>query len=268
MEEIYCKFDSCNNAGIAAAIGGFLVEKIYWQSILYFLIIYSIAVAIICSYLPETSNNQDLLSLQLNNIISNYKKQFKNYKLVLGAFIMGGNTAIVYIFSAVSPFIVIKTMQTSPELYGKLMIIPSLGLLLGSLLSVKLDFQISYNIILGLLIMLSGTILMIIVFYILVPSTIALFASMFWIFFGIAICYSNISAFTLKFNIDSSNGSAVISFINSAITMLSVILVTYFELANIQTLSLVFIFIITIMLLIFFFLLYSKPRTTSQYHQI
>ncbi len=251
--------------GISATIGGFLVEVFNWKNILHFLLAYSASLVLVCLYLPETCVSYDKQALNLSNVIRGYMQQLSQFKLILGALMMGGNTVIIYIFSATSPFIVIQYMEQSPELYGLLMLIPSIGLLLGSMLSASLVniFRTTYAITLGLGFILISTLFMLITFELFSPSLWSLFTSMFFMYLGIAISYSNTSVLTLGFTSNSSNGSAVIAFINSAVSMIGVFTIQILQLTKVKLLPIIFLFIIVIMILIYLLITISLRKQVT-----
>ena len=242
--------------GITTAISGFLIENFNWISTVYFLLIYTILLFIISTYLPETCRYKDPVALKFFKVIRYYLKELQSYRLIIGAVLMGCNTAIIYIFSAISPFIVIEYMGYNSEQYGRLMIIPSLGMLLGSIFSIVYIKKISvhYGVVVGIFFILLSALFMVITYKLFGLFVWNLFSSMFTIYFGVAICYTSTSALTLKFASDSSNGSSIISFINCFVAVISIILIEVFDLTKDLFIPSIFTFIAIIMCILYLIL--------------
>lgn len=256
--------------GIASTIGGYIIDTFDWHAVLYFLLVYCLIVLVICRRLSETSSCYDPDACKISHIFYGYRQQFSNGMLVRGALVMGGNTALIYVFSAISPFVMVNDQGLSSEKYGSLMLIPSIGLLLGSFLSARLVkiFKTSQVISLGLGCIFLSTCLLLIIFGLFSLTNGAIFALMFFMYMGIALCYSNVSTLTLKTSSNTPNGSAVISFINTTMTMVAVFIIQLFRLSNMIAMSILLVSIALFMITLYLMLLNKIKNLTinSNYH--
>ncbi|NNM42952.1 MAG: MFS transporter [Chlamydiae bacterium] len=143
--------------GIATSIGGYLTENYLWKSNFIFLIGYTTFLVILSLFLPRKEPAIDKQALSLNRILQGYGAQFKNRFLLINAALMGISTGIIYIFAAEAPFLAIELMRITPAIYGYLNIIPSVGMIIGSLLLIKIAKKFSPQLILFFAILASLT---------------------------------------------------------------------------------------------------------------
>lgn len=211
--------------GISTAIGGFLTTYFNWQSCFYFLTAYGIFLLLIIRWLPETAKtNPD--SMNTIQIARNYLGLFSDQKLLTYSFLIGCSSAMVYLFAACAPFIVIHSLGLSPEQYGTLNLIPSIGLIIGSIASGKLSKYINAkkSISIGISIIALGSLSMLIAFAFHYIAIWTLFLLITIIYCGLPLVFSNASATaTIHLN-DTSGASAVMSFINMGMAVFATML--------------------------------------------
>lgn len=201
---------------LAIALGGFLTQQFGWESCFYFLACYSLFILFLGSLLPETSKDIDREALHIKKIAQGYLRKFKNRKLVLGGLMMGCGASVIYLFSAMAPFIGIEIIGLSPESYGVLNFIPPVGIIIGSsitryLAGKKEQIEVMK---IGTIVAFIFTILMLVLFWNGLINQWTLFLPMPFIFIGTSIAYSNASALAMLHMQDKSNGSAVMHFLN------------------------------------------------------
>lgn len=211
--------------GIAVAIGGWLTEMFNWESCFYFLILFGFFILALATCLPETSTSLDFNALNPSAIIHGYGRKFKNIRLVLSGCVMGCSTAVIYIFASKAPFIGIDLLGLSPERFGLYNLIPLAGLVMGSLISMRIAGRYTVIMILfvGIVGALVATFTMLIPFFLEMPKVWSLFVPMGIIYIALAHVSANISSFGLAHSQNKSNGSAVINFINLGIGFVGVL---------------------------------------------
>lgn len=202
--------------GLGIAIGGWLNFHFGWMSCFYALAFYGCALFLIAIQLPETQKNLDFQALKTKHLLVAYSSQFKNIKLMCGGLLMGCATAFVYIFAALAPFIAIELLGMSSEYYGYANLLPSLGLITGSLFSARFAKKYSLNsaIQLGILAMILGTIAMLISMLMHLTVIYLLFVPMMLIYFGLSLIFANASTVAMSHTGDKAHGSAVMNFLN------------------------------------------------------
>jgi MFS transporter, DHA1 family, multidrug resistance protein len=214
---------------IGTAIGGVLSEYFGFASCFYFLAFYGAILAFRVTKLTETLQQKDLDALNLKNIIAKYIKQSEVH-LLRYAVVMGCATAIVYLWAEVSPFLAIRVLHLSENQYGFWNIIPSIGMILGFLISSKLVhiFTPVKNIKIGVIITLVGILIMFIGFILKPLNEWTLFIPMIIIFLGEALVLNNSASYATAKSSDKSNSSALLSFINMGVATICVLVVNVF----------------------------------------
>lgn len=222
---------------IGTTIGGYLAQSFGFASCFYFLALYGITVACFVMSLPETLKEKDYTALKLRNILLKYSKEIK-LELIGYAFIMGASTAIVYLWAALSPYIAIDVLHVSEKQYGIWNLIPSIGMIIGFMLSSKLVKIMSpiKNIFLGLIITIFGITFMAVLFIYYKITMSSLFLPMVIIYIGEAIILNNSSSSATYSAKDKSNASAILNFINMGVATIWVIYAT-----SIKTTDILFI---------------------------
>ncbi|PHQ79476.1 MAG: MFS transporter [Coxiella sp. (in: Bacteria)] len=201
--------------GIAVFIGGLIAEYADWQTCFYFLLVYGLVLFYPAYKLPETLLEKNLDAIKIKRIQRSYADVIKNSVLIRFSLIFGCTACLVYVFAADGPFIGIHGLGLSPAHYGMLALLPTIGMLIGALLSAKLTQRIRTNklILLGAIIELIAAIVMLLAFIFHYVSMVTLLVPMFFIYFGHAFASSNAASASLFFAVDKANGSAVMNFI-------------------------------------------------------
>jgi MFS family permease len=166
--------------------------------------------------LPIIETQLDLQALRWSHLTKAYKLQFRNKQLVAGGLLMGGATCFVYVFAALAPFIAMNKLGMSSEQYGIANILPSVGLILGSLGSAYCakKYQLNTLIKAGLIMCAIGAGLMTLALAFSLPALYSLFLPMVFIYIGLSFVMSNASSVAMSFVTDKAHGSAVMNFIN------------------------------------------------------
>ncbi len=223
--------------GLAVALGGFLNPLYGWESCFYASAIYGFILLMMVSKLPETlnPNNIDLNALKIKHLISSYISVFNNSGLIAGGLLMGGSSCFVYIFAAVAPFVAMEIFGMSSQQYGLANIIPTIGLILGSLFSANLAKRKPLNSIIksGIGITFVGVVLMSITVGAKLPPILSLFIPMTVVYFGLSLILANASAVAMSRVSDKAHGSAVMNFINMGLATVVVLILGYFQMSTI-----------------------------------
>lgn len=215
--------------GVAIAMGGWLTETFGWWSCFYFLTAFSIVILLFSLSLPETGEEINKKYLRLRPILEGYGAKFKNKKLMLAGLIMGCGTAIVYIFAAKAPFIGIQTIGLSPQIFGYLNLIPSAGMIIGSVIAGRLAGRLPFfhMIALGLIGSFVAACFMFFPFLLDHVSWAFLFFPIAGLYAAESLIYCNITSYGLASSKNKSNGSAVLNFINVSMAFLAVLFAEY-----------------------------------------
>lgn len=245
--------------GLGVALGGFLNTYLGWESCFYAGAIYGLILLLLVWQLPETQKVLNLNAIKIKHLWHDYKIQFKNIRLVLGGLLMGSSTCFIYIFAAFAPFIAMKLFDMSSDAYGIANCIPSIGLILGSLISAKLATTHSFEsiIVRGIWISGVGVLWMFIAIYLHVSPILSLFIPIGIIYLGLCFILANASVIAMSNVTDKSHGSSVMSFINMGFATLVVFSMALFP-ANILLLPIVYFILTIFMLGILKWLTYQK----------
>ena len=202
--------------GIGVLAGGFLTVGWGWRGCFAFLSLYSLCLIALSQVLAETAKQRDLEAFRPKKILFGYLHQLKNPLVLLNACMMGLASAIVYVFGTVAPIVSIRLIGLTPDEFGVWNVVPSLGLVAGTLLARLLSGKQKVSLVLlyGILLILAGTAAMGFGF-----SQGWIFASLFFfaMFFvqaGDNLFWINASAEGVSQATDKSNASAVMQFIN------------------------------------------------------
>ena len=235
--------------GLATALGGILTQHIGWTSCFYASAIYGFILLLLCFRLPETAKTLDHRALELKHLLHAYGAQFRNSKLIVGGLLMGCCSAFIYVFAAVAPFIAMNLLGMQSNEYGGANILPSIGLIVGSLCSARLAGSWSLRSIIktGIIITGVGIIGMMILTCLIKSALFALFLPMIVIYFGLALIIANASTLAMSHTSDKAHGSAVMNFVNMGLTMMIVLCQGMIAL-HLMTLSVVYAIICFIMI--------------------
>ncbi len=215
--------------GVAIAIGGWLTQYFVWESCFYFLAILALLMLLLTMRLPETAHSLDPHALKASSIIHGYGLKFKNERIVISGLMLGCCSAIVYIFAAKAPFIGMNLIGLEPVRFGLYNLIPLIGMVLGTILSVKLagKFEVLNLLFIGMIAAFIVTFTMLVPFAFGLLNPLTLFCPMVLIYLGETIVYANASSLGLAHAKNKSIGSAVINFINLSGTVVAVLIVEF-----------------------------------------
>lgn len=217
--------------GLGAALGGILTHYFDWTSCFYASAIYGVVMLMLAFGLPETLENKNYHALKLKQLWHGYSSQFKNFHLVMGGMLMGAPTCFVYAFAALAPFIAINFYGMSSAEYGLAVLLPSLGLIIGSFVSAHLtaSFSVRKLVCLGMVVATIGVVIIYSLMQTSLPLLFSLFTPMVIVYFGLSFIMPNASAHAMSFASDKAHGSAVMNFINMASGTLLVLILGNFE---------------------------------------
>lgn len=237
--------------GVALFFGGLIAQYLHWETCFYFLLVYGLVLFYPAYTLPETLQNKDLYAVKIKRIKRSYFEVFSNKVLITYSLLFGMSCMLPYVFSADGPFIGIHKIGLSAGSYGMIALIPTFGMLVGSILSAQLTQRFSANrlIAAGAFLELFAAIVMLCLFSLGVVSSYSLFVPMFFIFIGHAFVSGNGSSSAMYFAVDKANGSAVMSFICVGMPVVGTLILA---LLNVQTpMVMPIIFICAIVCLLF-----------------
>jgi MFS family permease len=208
--------------GIGTAISGYLTTVYGWRGGFWIFFFFTILLIFACFSLPETLKKKDLEALKIKKIAIGYVKQFKDVNLVCWGSLMGLSTAVIFIFSQEAPFVAIDLMGLTSEQYGVLYLVPAFGIAGGSFLTALLADRLSASnaMLLGIFTMFIASLLMAISFLSGWLNGWALFLPQVLVQLGDALLYTNASSRALSEAEDKSNASAIMLFVNSAVSVL------------------------------------------------
>lgn len=182
--------------GLAIFMGGIIIEYFSWVGCFYFMIVYTGLLFLLSTRLPETSPGLDKNALKLKIIAARYANVFSDRVLIRYSLIWGTTTAVIYLFAAYAPLIVIKHFGFSPAMFGLINLSCFAGLIIGNLLSAYLAERITPRvaILLGIVLMALGFIPLAITVW-LQCVTVQVFYSMIFIcYIGIPLIIASSSA--------------------------------------------------------------------------
>lgn len=238
--------------GMGVALGGFLNAHFGWQSTFYAGAIYGLILLALVTRLPETQKKLHLDALKFKHVIHAYSTQLKNKTLIIGGILMAGASCFVYVFAAIGPFIAMNLLHMNTVQYGVANLLPSIGLLLGSIFSGQ--FVKKYNffksIKLGILIALLSA--MIMAFSVISHQSpiIQLFFPMMIGYFGLSLVFANASTVAMNHAVDKAHASAVMNFINMGLVTIVVITLSYLPATRFLLPSVYIIICITMLILL------------------
>jgi MFS family permease len=203
--------------GIGTVVSGFLTPRYGWRGGFWFFAVFTLVLAFVCLYLPETAKEKDLGALKIQRILHGYARQFRNIYLFLWSCLMGLSTAVISIFAQEAPFLAIDTIGISPENYGLFYLVPAFGIAGGALCTAWLADHVSasWGMLIGISIIFLGGLVMGCFFRERWSSGWALFLPQAIVQFGDALLFTFASSQGLSETTDKSNASAVMLFINS-----------------------------------------------------
>lgn len=151
-------------------LGAHLSQLYGWSSIFYVLIAISIVFVICCLFLPSTQTTSKYKPNSYVNYLYQIRNQFNSPVFLKNTLSLSLFTANLGVFYTISPFLFVHDLHYSPSTYSYLMLIPTSGLFLGSVLSGKLisayspealvRFSIVWGVFISILIFLTSLILL------------------------------------------------------------------------------------------------------------
>ncbi len=248
--------------GVGTAIGGALTQHFGWQSCFYFLALYSLLLLFLLSFMPETRQTGDFQELDLKHISQGYLQTLQNKTLMTCAIILGLRTSFIYVFAAKAPFVALHKIGMGPQKFGLLCLIPPLGMILGTFISVKLaDYLKQLKVLgIGLLIALGGTSYMLSAFWLGKYTIPSLFLAMFTIDVGLSLIYANASSMGIESAKNIANGSAIMNFTNLGTSVIMVLLVGFIQPNEANFLPDLFIILLVLMFLFWLHLRKLRPQ--------
>jgi len=238
--------------GLGVALGGWLTHYYDWTSCFYAGAVYGLVMMMLACGLPETLKEKNLHALEPSHLWHGYRNQFKNFHLVMGGMLMGMPTCFVYSFAALAPFIAIDISGMSSAEYGSAVILPAIGLILGSLTCAQFATRYSVRTLVrsGMLIATLGAAIIYVLMHEQVALMYSLFLPMVIVYFGLSFIMPNASAHAMSFASDKAHGSAVMNFINMASGTLTVLLLGFFQVTS-MLLPTVFLTMCVVMFVLF-----------------
>jgi len=245
--------------GVSVMIGGILSENLDWTNTFYACAIYGLILLALVKNLPETKTELNYDALKLNHLMHAYSRQFKNFQLMIGGLLMGSATSFVYIFAALAPFIAMEILNMNAASYGTANLLPSLGLVTGSLISAKLIQHFHYKSIIrmGMIIALMGSLMMLVFSLMQFSALLIIFIPMMICYFGLAMIFPNASNMAMTATDDKAHGSAVMNFINMGLVTILVLGLQY---VKITTVLLPVTFLAICLLMIIFYNLAGRNQ--------
>jgi Bcr/CflA subfamily drug resistance transporter len=122
---------------LGSVIGGYIVEYSGWRYI--FIFLSSVAFLLLLLYLKYLPETNPYIGVARNNKYFTVLKVVIRDKIVLlYAFIVGAFNGMAFGFFIEAPFIFVKKLGMPPSLYGKLILLLSISIALGSLIATYL----------------------------------------------------------------------------------------------------------------------------------
>ncbi|MBS0625134.1 MAG: MFS transporter [Verrucomicrobia bacterium] len=210
--------------GAAVTLGGFATQYFGWESTFLLQAVYSVLIFMLCLKLPETGTELSPEPLNWKVLYESYAKRCKNPRLFVCGVLQGCCTALVYIFAAKAPFLAIHMLGLSPSTYGALNLIPSVGMILGAVLSHRTAHMITpqKGILLGLCLIFPSALAMFLAFYWEVFNMWTLFGPYFVMNMGIVFAYINCPTLGTGHAKNKPNASAVFAFLNITMCVITV----------------------------------------------
>lgn len=238
--------------GLSIALGGVLNQHFGWMSCFYAGLLYGVLLLVLVSRLPAFSETLDVYAFQLSHLKHGYVSSFKNRKVFLGGLLMGSATSVIYVFSALAPFIGMNILGLNSAQYGMANILPAAGLALGSILSVQFvkKYTLQQVMFSGIIVATLGVLFMFVAVGLNTPIIVKLFMPMFFIYIGLSWVLANVAAIAMAHAQDKAHGSAVMNFLNMSTATIAVLVAGLFQ-VNMSLLLSAFAVIAVLMSLIF-----------------
>ncbi len=201
---------------LAPILGGYLQHFFNWRASFGFLLIYALIIFTLFYYkLPETNLTLKQSTLSVKKILRNYFILLKNPQ-VLG-YLIGIMTICAGEFSYIVmlPFLIQNNLEFTPIANGWFMLITASGLIIGGLVSTKLNqlYTTARLITLGLIFILIAVFSMLILAFIIAMNIYSIMLPLFLYTLGMGIFYPN--AISGLMNLEVGNSGATSSLMTS-----------------------------------------------------
>lgn len=202
--------------GLAVMFGGILTSYFNWTSCFYAGAIYGIFLLFLVMRLPETKEALNQEGLKIKYLFLGYASELANYRLIIGALLMGSTSCFTYVFAALAPFIAINHFGMNSATYGIANMLPPIGIILGSLVCARLvkEYALASMIRIGIFIASTSVIVM----YVLMLKHISIPMSLFFVMtiinFGLCFVFANASTIAMSHAKNKAYGSSVMNFIS------------------------------------------------------
>ncbi|MDE1460345.1 MFS transporter [Spartinivicinus poritis] len=246
---------------VAIAIGGFLTTHYGWQSTMQIASVYIVFIVVATySQLNETLPESQYKPIQISSNIKGIVNAFKSPNYLAFTLLATAGTATVYIFNSLSPFLSITVIKMSPQHFGLLSIITSVGLLIGSYLSGKASLKYCGRkiLMLGIMILLSSSIILFTLFKATFINTFSLFVPAFFLFIGVALILPNATTLAMTCVEDKANGAGLMNTNNLLLTGIGVSLSGHFAKSSLLTLPIAVLTISVVCIAILILITKSK----------
>ncbi len=211
--------------GLAVGISSVILSLFSWQGCFYFALGDGLVILILVSRLQETLSTPDNNALNISYLITKYRRQFQNKSIIQGGVLLGCASSFIYLFATWAPFISITGNGYSEKTFALMNLLPTLGMLFGAITSAYLThfFSSSFIMKLGVRFATFGVLTMLYAYIIDFSLVYSLFLPMTLINFALSFVFANASSLALRHCDDTSNGSAVMNFINMGMTAIIVL---------------------------------------------
>jgi MFS family permease len=209
---------------VAMFVGGYTVDHFGLMSLFVFMDFMMVLWVVVAWTFGETYSGEPI-KINVGQVLSAYKAVVRSRFIVVLGLLMSMATVIMYYFNGFAPLIAARYANISASVFGRWVIIASLGLFVGALLSSVLSKRFSARLCaaVGLFFMSLGAGCLAATLMCLSVSIFALLAPAFLIFLGAAIVIPNASMAAITYSSDRATTSASI---NSVALLLSAIVVS------------------------------------------
>jgi len=215
---------------IATLLGGVFVEHFSWQISLWVLLAYGVFVYWYIDDLPETAKRLDKAPWSLKKICLSYLEVCKDKILLICSCLYGLSNAGIYVFTTEGPSLGQNALHISPSEYSSYAGSTFIGTLAGSALTVFLVKYLSTQktILCTYLAEACAAIVMTYCFYSGFINIFSVFLPIVLWFVSNAILVSNATGLATQKANDKADASAVMSFLNNFVAVLTIVALTIF----------------------------------------
>lgn len=192
----------------APIIGSYLQHYFSWRSVFIVITCYMLFVLFLTCFIPETCAPEHIHPLRLKQTVKNYFNTLKNRQFLLGAISTSAALSGIMAYAAITPFLFQNELGLSVIQYGWLTIFTLMVMLLGRGLNIILLKRKTGAslMIAGRTIMLLGSLLMLLLYFLGFFSVAAVLIPYMIFLFGTGFIFANAAilafeAFTTKFGI-------------------------------------------------------------------